>query len=139
MNAKKLLTFLSTTFYSEHLPSFYEEFQQLFGEPVLEDFRTHTIQCYCTHPNELKQLFIKHGIFKEKTDDTLIFQFNDFIEHVTVEEFAQGFGNLHTSVDYLHEKWLDMKFSSTYFIVTRDKQNYNTLIDCVLNYSNRVR
>ncbi len=105
-----------------------------------DELRFNTIYRCATH----EKCFI--NLFAENENNCDIFALvkntNKFINNVSEDEFIKLFGlsnNLPAySINYLKEKYTQMKAHPTYFITTRDAANYSKFIDCVKKYNDRL-
>lgn len=105
-------------------------------EEINDKLRFNTLTYCVENPDFCLKLFEDN---KDKDDIiSLISITNNFIQNVSKNRFIELFGeNVTTcnySLRYLEEKYYDMKNHTSYFISTRDKLNYDKIINCVLKY-----
>lgn len=97
--------------------------------------RYHSIAYCSANPEFCKGLFEQNP----KSDEIfeLILKTNNFIQNVSEGKFIELFGNEsdpNYSSDYLKEKYVQMKNAPSYFISTRDSENFNKLMECVVDF-----
>jgi hypothetical protein len=98
-----------------------------FSQEIDDKFRTNTCEYICGNYEQVNLL----GLNLESIQP--FDKVNNFIYNVTYDEFVELFDpKLHPN--YLKEKYKCMKETPTYFIATRDKENYNKFINAVKQY-----